>query len=440
MNALAAEATGARERLAAPGSQLAHTRLLRRCACGQHNGGGGECPECKRKRLTGIQTRLEVGPAGDAFEQEADRMAERVLRMPDPEGVGAEVRPAHAAVSRRTDVPAAAPPLRRQPAAVPGSGPAVSPGLEASIHAQQGGGSPLSTTTRGFFESRFGRDFSGVRVHAGERAAQAAREVGARAFTLGSDIFFGAGRFAPGASEGQSLLAHELTHVAQQGRAEPRLRRQMDTRPPVQDVEFAGCQPEVVTSITEAIRPAMSDVDQAMTVLGRGWENMHSFERDLFRRYFDPAGSGEVNESFVRDVRSHYGAIRQGLNDLTFNCHQGRSTVCGSSSRWCTAGRLAWTCFGTVYVCPEWEHETDFRRKVRDLIHETAHNALATTDREYATSSDFSRLRPRGSGILSFLSQLPVLGILFRQFTANNDTLYNPDSYAYFADGLHEPV
>jgi hypothetical protein len=73
------------------------------------------------------------------------------------------------------------------------------------------------------------------------------------------------------------------------------------------------------------------------------------------------------------------------------------------------------------------------RRKIQYIIHETAHNALLTTDREYSTSSNFQRLTPRGTGILSFLSQIPIIGLLFRQFTANNDTLYNPDSYAEFA-------
>lgn len=437
--------------------------LLRRCACGQHTG-GGECEECRRKRRAGIQAKLEVGSPGDAFEQEADRMAERVMRMPAPAGSHGRhhAREEGRGAGRRgAPAPTSCPALRRCAADARGTVPAVSPGLEASIYDGRGGGAPLSGATRAFFEPRFGRDFSRVRVHADAGAARSAREVEARAFTLGSDIFFNAGRFAPESTEGRSLLAHELTHVAQQGQSEAlaspappmqrsselRLRRQagpasggMDTRPRVQDVEFEGCQPEVVSSITDAIRPAMSSVDRAIEVLGRGWNNMGPSERDLFGRYFDPAGSGDIDEGFVRDVRSNYGAIRQGLNDLTFSCHPDRHTVCGSSSEYCTGGRLAWTCFGTVYVCPDWEQEPDFRRKVRYLIHETAHNALATTDREYTNSTYFSRLRPRGSGILSILSQIPVLGILFRQFRANNDTLYNPDSYSYFADGLHEPV
>ena len=65
-------------------------------------------------------------------------------------------------------------------------------------------------------ESRFGRDFSRVRVHTGGEAAASARAVGARAYTYGSDAFFGAGQYSPGTYEGRGLLAHELAHVVQQ--------------------------------------------------------------------------------------------------------------------------------------------------------------------------------------------------------------------------------
>src|SRR2546421_6622552 len=77
-------------------------------------------------------------------------------------------------------------------------------------------GSSLDTSTREFFESRFDHDFSGVRVHADSNAARSAEAVNALAYTVGRDIVFGAGRYSPGTSAGRSLMAHELTHVAQQ--------------------------------------------------------------------------------------------------------------------------------------------------------------------------------------------------------------------------------
>ena len=77
-------------------------------------------------------------------------------------------------------------------------------------------GQPLDTATRAFMEPRFGHDFSRVRVHTDATAEQSARDVNARAYTVGQNIVFGAGRFAPGTREGLELIAHELTHVVQQ--------------------------------------------------------------------------------------------------------------------------------------------------------------------------------------------------------------------------------
>jgi hypothetical protein len=78
-------------------------------------------------------------------------------------------------------------------------------------------GRPLDGATRNFMEPRFGHDFSGVRIHTDERAVESARSVNALAYTVGNDIVFGAGQYAPTLPAGQKLLAHELTHVVQQG-------------------------------------------------------------------------------------------------------------------------------------------------------------------------------------------------------------------------------
>ena len=78
-------------------------------------------------------------------------------------------------------------------------------------------GRPLDAGTRSFMEPRFGHDFSGVRVHTDEHAAESARSVNALAYTVGRDVVFGAGRYAPSTMTGKQLLAHELTHVVQQG-------------------------------------------------------------------------------------------------------------------------------------------------------------------------------------------------------------------------------
>ncbi|MCL6590408.1 MAG: DUF4157 domain-containing protein [Firmicutes bacterium] len=89
-------------------------------------------------------------------------------------------------------------------------------GVESRITSLRGGGQPLPEAVRNYFEPRFGYDFSQVRVHNNSQAAEPAQAVNARAFTLGNDIVFGAGQYAPEHPEGKKLIAHELVHVIQQ--------------------------------------------------------------------------------------------------------------------------------------------------------------------------------------------------------------------------------
>lgn len=103
-----------------------------------------------------------------------------------------------------------------------GSGPSSTGPSSVASPVPVGGGAPMDAGTRGTMESRFGRDFSGVRLHTGPAADRAAAGVSARAFTVGQDIVFGSGEYAPQSPAGQRLLAHELTHTIQQsGAASP---------------------------------------------------------------------------------------------------------------------------------------------------------------------------------------------------------------------------
>ncbi len=129
--------------------------LQRACACGKHaTDQNGECTECRKKRL-GLQRRA-VGQGPDV----APPIVHDVLRSP---------------------------------------------------------GRPLDDATRGFMESRFNHDFSGVRVHTDGRAAESARAVNALAYTVGRNVVFGERQYAPDTLSGRRLLAHELTHTVQQG-------------------------------------------------------------------------------------------------------------------------------------------------------------------------------------------------------------------------------
>jgi hypothetical protein len=96
------------------------------------------------------------------------------------------------------------------------------PGLGQAMRvATAGAGTPLPGDVRGYFEPRFGHDFSAVRVHTDDASAAGARAVRARAYTVGPDIVFGSNEYSPATADGKRLLAHELTHTIQQGAAPP---------------------------------------------------------------------------------------------------------------------------------------------------------------------------------------------------------------------------
>lgn len=136
--------------------------LQRACACGKHTGNGGECEECKKKR----KGMLQRAAVNNSPIHDAPPIVDEVLRLP---------------------------------------------------------GEPLDTQIRAFMESRFGYEFSDVRVHNDQRANDSAHAVNAYAYTVGRDIVFGAGQYMPGTTAGDMLLAHELTHVIQQRSQVPAL-------------------------------------------------------------------------------------------------------------------------------------------------------------------------------------------------------------------------
>lgn len=181
---------------------------------------------------------LMIGGVLDPAEKAADRMADRVMRMPASPPVlhrkCAACEGKDRSVRRTPEEPDAEDKVRTKPAAnaapvAPGANAApASPGAAAAVRSV-GGGKPLGRAERAFFEPRFNADLSSVRVHDGPAADRAANAVGARAFALGNDITFARGEYRPGTQAGRRLLAHELAHVAQGG---DRLQRELIRQPP----------------------------------------------------------------------------------------------------------------------------------------------------------------------------------------------------------------
>jgi len=131
-------------------------------------------------------------------------------------------------------------------------------------------GQTLPPATRGFMESRFGHDFSQVRVHTDAQAAESARAVNARAYTVGRDIAFGSGQYAPGSSTGQHLLAHELAHVMQQQSDNTRLQRSPDDTAKRTDVVLlmaAGLETEALVLAPKGKVLKVSTLEEMTTAL-----------------------------------------------------------------------------------------------------------------------------------------------------------------------------
>jgi hypothetical protein len=185
---------------------------------------------------------------------------------PEAEEEKVQMKPLANAMIQREAMPEAAEEVQTKPslqrAAANGSNDASS-NLESQLSSSKGGGSPLPDEVRSFMEPRIGADFGSVRVHTDSEAVQMNRELSAQAFTHGSDIYFGAGKYNPSSSDGKRLLAHELTHVVQQtGGVQPKLNvgfsGNSDHRVEVRESPAADIQREADDSWQDAKQRALT--------------------------------------------------------------------------------------------------------------------------------------------------------------------------------------
>lgn len=196
--------------------------LQRKCSC-------GKCSKCDRENsasqhskssqvppvmhevltspITDIQPKLKIGQLNDKYEREANRVAEQVMRMPEP-----KIRPQIDIKDRQDNLLQTKPLIQRRVADTN----SVSEAPSIVNEVLRSPGQPLDRSTRSFMESRFGHDFSHVRIHTDGKAAQSAQSVNAKAFTVGQNVVFNSGQYAPKTRASKSLIAHELTHVMQQ--------------------------------------------------------------------------------------------------------------------------------------------------------------------------------------------------------------------------------
>ena len=167
----------------------------------QHQPGSRFVPIRGRSGNEALQAKLKVNTPGDHYEQEADDVANKVLRMEDEN-----------APHDKTKSHGITPLIQSKD----NTNIAVGPAISDKIKYSRGQGSGLDSDTQKFMSSRFGHDLSTIKIHANEEAARLNQEINARAFTVGRDIYFNEGEYQPGSEKGKLLLGHELTHVIQQ--------------------------------------------------------------------------------------------------------------------------------------------------------------------------------------------------------------------------------
>ncbi len=321
-----------------------------------------------------IQTKLTVSQPGDKFEQEADRVADTVMRMPDL-STGTLPRIQRMCSECEKDLH-----RKESDSAPPNS---------MDVRLSYGVGRPLPESVRDFFEPRLGHDFSAVRVHTDSSASASAKALGAVAYTAGNNIVFAQGEYAPQTDSGRYLLAHELTHVVQQDASSafatsPGEHIQRLVRRSLLNGCAAGQNPfGADRRASLLLTNALARIDAAQAA-----------------RPGDPANAdvvavgGAMHTAFRLDQANndnwnlaapHFGLplIRRRLEIardyidgvvFTFNCCA-VGGACPATCGACVAGDEAFTCAGeasTITLCPPfWAHGVDQRGRV--LAHEVLH-------------------------------------------------------------------
>lgn len=237
------------------------------------------------------QEKLPVSQPGDPAERQADTMAQQIMRMPATTADQAQ-----------------------------GGQVAAGP----TIAATGSRGDTLAAGARDFFEPRFGHDFSGVRIHADEQAAASSRALNARAYTIGSEIYFDAGQYRPTTNEGQQLLAHELAHVVQQGGTASAVQREPNkvinvptvtiTGDPgpttIPEVTIVGTQTATPTTITADPKDdifkdtlaSMNRVDDMARTKAIEYGQQLQFASEAFKNYSEPKYEEMKGQVVVNDL------------------------------------------------------------------------------------------------------------------------------------------
>lgn len=249
-----------------------------------------------RGALRGVQAKLDVSQPGDASELEADRVAEWIMAAPE------QTLQRKCIACEEDETPT----IQRSATASSASKLAVSDDFIDTMEA----GQPLNVAARNFFESRFNANFEQVRVHTDHQAIESARAIGARAYTFGNDIVFGAGEYQTHTEEGKRLLAHELTHVLQQQAQPGPIQRECAPPQPEFDLAASAIGGEIRRALSRITVPARQpdqppvprvDPDRVLAILAAS----HCFLHDA-RRAEERHPSLRIVAHELEEIGSHF--------------------------------------------------------------------------------------------------------------------------------------
>lgn len=347
----------------------------------------GSCRNCALRR---VQTKLAVGQVGDTYEQEADRIANQVMATSSYVAIGLHAvkepqvqrQCLKCEEQEKSDI--------FQAKAEAGADSSQHEGI-VSMMKPLHGGEPLPDATRHYFESRFAQDFRQVRIHTGGEATAAAQAIKARAFTFGRNIVFGAGQYAPTTAAGQWLLAHELTHVVQQGATEGNYSvRQNDVNAKSVEITMTASK-QVQRAVEdcsdlhrEEVRTAIAAVPPAIrrtisAILGPADPAVET----AMRRYF---GASSLTGSYPASIGLRLAIIASRIGNADVECENPGSFMydhfCGNALAY-VRSVPAFFGIGSIHLCQPGFHNLAPQGQMATIVHEAAHRYNDADDEAY---------------------------------------------------------
>jgi len=323
---------------------------------GSFFGSGGSMPFFKAA--------LSVNQPGNALEREADSVADQVMRKKTGDApivqrmsltpVSSVQRACANCEKEKEGV------QRKETCGGDASG-KTAPSIVSDV-LSSGSGQPMDGGTRQFMESRFGQDFSQVRIHTDSRAAESANAIQARAYTSGRDVVFGSGEYQPGSESGQRLLAHELVHVGQQENGLKRM-LQRQRRRGARRLTRAEQRQQIISN---ARRIAMHRVSVA-------YLRINGTSSDFNQRAALQTVRGLIAPDIV-----NFDQIVEIVSRILDRLSSDSRIEIGPEIAQCR-GAMGWNAYVTgnrlpIHLCERFFSKTE-EEQVRTLIHEAAHAA-----------------------------------------------------------------